>query len=100
MKKSRYTIAVDIYDGTLQTTEIEISKAEYYRQREYLEAQALADEHNHDDEFFICHIEKSRSYDKMQVFESVYRNGASDIILTEYRCKEGYAFTPKGRTSK
>lgn len=90
--KTRYTLAVDIYDSTLQTTEIRISKAEYQKQRKYLEAQALEEVHNQGDEYEITHFSTTRSYDRFVMYEETWRNGASDIILTEYKAKDGYFF--------
>lgn len=90
--KTRYTLQVDIYDGTLTTSEIQISKAEYQKQRKLLEAQALEEVHNQGDEYEITQFSTTRSYDRFVMYEETWRNGASDIILTEYKAKDGYSF--------
>ena len=93
MKTAKYSIEFDHLE-TLSTSEIFITKEEFYKQlsryrKQVEETKGCAESPVEERETDV--------YDLPQLVKTVYifRCGCSSLYLTEYKCKPGYGFKNK-----
>lgn len=90
MKKAKYFIEFSANE-TLESLPIEITKKAF--NQHLAEYRKQADEHaNEDEEDYISAWQKVNEGKKARKTLYFFAWGCSDIVLTEWKCKEGYCF--------
>lgn len=97
MKTARYYISVEVAD-TIVVAQMEISKAEYWRQMENFNKVVKETEGDEYSQAEINHNEVDS--DRILTVMDDLLHAGSHVTLLRHECKEGYCFKPKRHARK